>query len=84
MKPHPNPDYSTSDIYFGAYLCCKGYPLSGSEKDNDSVKGRVRFLFHIGNYELEDAKNGFFSGKGTVKAKDFVSHVKSLKSICGT
>lgn len=84
MISHPKAEYSTSDIYFAAFLCSKGYPLKGSEKDSDSSRPRVRFSFAIGNYELEDAKQGFFSGKGVVKAKDFVSHVKSLKSLCGS
>jgi hypothetical protein len=84
MVSNPTAEYSTSDIYFSAYLCTKGYSLVRSEKDSDSVKRRVLFFFQIGNYQLEDAKQGFFSGKGTVKAKDFVSNLKNLKSACGS
>jgi hypothetical protein len=82
-KAPPSAEYSTSDIYFSAFLCSKGYELKAFDKETDRSKPKVKFVFTIGNYELEDAKNAFFSGKGTVKAKDFVGHIRSLKSMCG-
>lgn len=83
MTPHLKATFQTSDIYFASYLCSKGFVLKGSDKDGSSGKPKVRFSFDIGNYQLEDAKNGFFGGKGLVKAKDFVGHIRSLKSLCG-
>ncbi len=81
--PHLKAEFQTSDIYFAAYLCEKGYPLKSSDKDCCSGRPKVRFCFVIGNYQLEEAKNSFFGGKGMVKAKDFVAHIRSLKSLCG-
>jgi hypothetical protein len=77
--------YRTSDIYFSSYLCAIDFPLKTTEfaaTTNGSRK--VVFVFSISDSDLNKAKALYFGGTGTVKARVFVDHLRSLKSICFT
>lgn len=77
--------YRTSDIYFAAFLCAIDFPLKTTETTSTADGGRkVVFVFAIPDAELSKAKALYFGGTGTVKARVFVDHLRSLKQICFT
>ena len=73
-------EYSSSDIYFAAYLCALDFPLKQTEREGD--KKKVVFVFDIPKKDLNKIKTDFFGGSGTVKVQKFVQALRSLKSIC--
>jgi hypothetical protein len=75
--------YRTSDVYFSAFLCSLDIPLKTTEsgKSTDGNK-KVVFVFSVADIDLNKAKSLYFGGSGTVKARVFVDHVRSLKSMC--
>lgn len=77
--------YRTSDIYFAAFLCSVDIPLKTTEQGNtaDGSK-KVVFVFSIPDMDLARVKAMYFGGSGTVKARVFVDHLRSLKSMCFT
>jgi len=77
--------YSTTDIYFAAYLCALDVPLVRTEKDDESKASRwkrLTFVFTVPHKDIEHLKASFFGGSGTVKAKKFCNCLKDLKSMC--
>lgn len=81
-----NYEYKTSDIYFAAYLKAVGVTLLRTEEDDRSNNPRIKkllFIFDVGSQEqLDEHKNGYFGGSGTVSAQLFVQSIRSLKSLC--
>lgn len=77
--------YRTSDIYFAAYLCSVDFPLKTTEQAGTADGGRkVVFVFNVPDADLAKVKALYFGGSGTVKARVFVDHLRSLKSMCFT
>ena len=75
--------YRTSDIYFSAFLCSIDIPLKTTERSNTADGGKkVVFVFAIPDSDLDKIKALYFGGSGTVKARVFVDHLRSLKSMC--
>ena len=72
--------YSTSDIYFAAYLCATGMNLINTQKDEKDSK-KVIFVFKIPMNTIERIKAAYFGGSADVKAKKFVEQIKSLKEM---
>lgn len=77
--------YRTSDIYFSAFLCSIGFSMKTTENIPAPDGGRkVVFVFDLTDSDLLRSKTLFFGGSGTVKARQFVDHLRSLKSLCFT
>lgn len=77
--------YRTSDIYFSAFLCSVGYPMTTTEATQAPDGGKkIVFVFSIPEIELPKIKAAYFGGSGTVKARTFVDNLRSLKSLCFT
>jgi len=75
--------YRTSDLYFASYLCSVDFPLKTTEQTSTSNGGKkVVFVFSVPDADLAKVKALYFGGSGTVKARVFVDHLKSLKSMC--
>lgn len=75
--------YRTSDLYFASFLCSVDFPLKTTEIDKTADgKKKVVFVFAIPEIDLSRVKAMYFGGSGTVKARVFVDHLRSLKSIC--
>ena len=75
--------YRTSDIYFASFLCSLDFPLKTTEfgKTMDGSK-KVVFVFSLPDSDVSKVKALYFGGSGTVKARVFVDHLRSLKSMC--
>lgn len=77
--------YRTSDIYFSAFLCSIDFPLKTTETASTATGGKkVVFVFAIPDADFAKVKALYFGGSGTVKARVFVDHLRSLKSMCFT
>jgi hypothetical protein len=77
--------YRTSDLYFGAFLASLDFPLKTTEQSSTTDGGRkIVFVFSIPEADLSKIKAMYFGGSGTVKARVFVDHLRSLKSMCYT
>jgi hypothetical protein len=75
--------FRTSDLYFSAFLCSLDFPLKTTETSNTSDGGKkVVFVFAVPDQDLARVKSLYFGGSGTVKARVFVDHLRSLKQIC--
>jgi hypothetical protein len=78
--PSPNL-YRTSDIYFAAFLCSLDISLETTEDEGEGAR-KVIFVFKLEDVNLKRMKSLYFGGSGTVKARVFVDHLRSLKSMC--
>ena len=78
--PSPNL-YRTSDLYFAAFLCSLEIALETTEEQGDNSR-KVIFVFKLEESKLRRLKSLYFGGSGTVKARGFVDHIRSLKSMC--
>jgi len=75
--------YRTSDLYFASFLCCVEFPLKTTEKIKTDEGGiKVVFVFSLSDADVSRAKALYFGGTGTVKARVFVDHLRSLKQMC--
>jgi hypothetical protein len=75
--------YRTSDLYFAAFLCSLDFQLKTTETSNTPDGGKkVVFVFALPDQDLARTKAMYFGGTGTVKARVFVDHLRSLKQIC--
>jgi len=75
--------YRTSDIYFSAFLASIDIPLKTTETSNTPDGGKkVVFVFAVPDQDLARVKAMYFGGSGTVKARVFVDHLRSLKQMC--
>ncbi len=78
--------YSTSDIYFAAYLGALDIPLETAEpkiEDGTNHKKMV-FVFKVPVRDMARLKSSYFGSTGNVKAMRFVQQLRSLKSMCYT
>jgi len=74
--------YSTSDIYFCAYLCALDIPLERTEPKEQGDRRKMTFIFKVSPGDISRLKASYFGGTGTVKALKFVERLRSLKSMC--
>ena len=75
--------YRTSDIYFASFLCAVDFPLKTTEQASTADGGKkVVFVFSVPDADLAKIKAMYFGGSGTVKARVFVDHLRSLKQMC--
>jgi len=74
--------YRTSDIYFASFLCSLEVPLETTENEKGGDGRKVIFVFRLEDSDLRRMKTLYFGGSGTVKARAFVDHIRSLKSMC--
>lgn len=75
--------YTTSDIYFAAFMAALDIPLECTENEfSESGKKKVVFVFRIPKNHREQLKKLFFSGTGTVHALKFVNLIRSFKQMC--
>lgn len=72
-------EYETHDIYLAAYLKYSGCQYKGRRQDRNGRRWWFKFFNPTGFSELREA---YFSGEGTVKAKDFVDEIQAMKELC--
>ena len=72
------PEFSTSDLYYAAYLQVAGVPMVRTTRNG----GKVSFIFDPTICNLAELKNGWVSQTGRVPAQLYANAIKNLKSIC--
>lgn len=76
MSALENGNFSTSDMYFAAYLSVAGVRFIEAVREN----GRVQFLFE--NSEgIRELKREYFNRQGRVSALDYADQIRSMKSL---
>jgi hypothetical protein len=76
MKESYESEYRTADLPLAAYLSTMGMRFSGVDKNNPKL---VRFIFQIGNQDVESLTALYLSGRGMVDAKYYYQQLKFLK-----
>ena len=71
-------EYSTTDLYYAAYLQCAGAPMLKPQRNGS----RVTFVFDATVVNIEELKNEWFNQKGKVGAQQYAHCIKNLKHIC--
>ena len=82
MTSEDNILYHTPDIHFAAYLIALDVHMVNSEAEMINGKKRVTFYFSISKAHINNFKNQYFGGSGTVKAKKYVNSLRDLRSLC--
>lgn len=70
------PNYSTSDLYYAAYLRVAGVTFLGTRREG----GRVFFLFEVSD-ALKDLKDSYFNRTAKVSALSYADEVKAMKAL---
>lgn len=73
-------EWPTSDMYFAAFLQARGKQMLRFNSVPMAGKTRVTFVFAF-DPEIESLKYQYHAGSADVKAFDFVTKIKALKSI---
>ena len=73
-------EFSTSDLYFAAYLQTAGAPLLRADRSPDNG-GKVQFVFDTSIVNIEELKSAWFSSTGKVAANPFAYSIRALKSL---
>ena len=71
--------YSTSDLYYAAFLKTAGFSLSEVKK-SDNGKKRF-FVFEDGNGLISKAQTDYVNGISKVSAKDLIDNIRALKTL---
>ena len=74
--PKPG-EFSTSDLYFAAYLVVAGAPLIRT----DRLETKVQFVFSVDVVNIEELKTAWFNNTGKVAANPYAYQIKALKSM---
>lgn len=70
-------EFSTSDLYFAAYLLVAGVPM----KRTDRVSGsKFAFIFDTSISNIEELKQGWITQTVKVSALAYANQIKTLKS----
>ena len=78
METNNGDPYTTTDMYFAAYLKVAAVPFIDTEKKDKQVV----FLFeNQGGTIMRDLKRQYFSGKSKVSALDLVQSIKWAKQL---
>jgi len=73
-------EYSTTDLYFAAFLKSSGVKLLRTERDKNDFK-RIYFIFDkLGTFD--ELKLSWQNDTGTVLAQTYANSIRHLKSIC--
>lgn len=78
-KPENTNEYTTTDLYFAAYLQAAGVPMIRTDRGGT---GRLDFVFDSSVSNIPELKNAWFSQTGKVVALVYASAIKNLKHIC--
>ena len=77
--------YSTSDIYFSAFIMALDIPLEATEEGRGKDGSRkVNFIFKMSSADVKRMKVLYFGGTGTVRVRKMVDNIRNLKSLCHT
>jgi hypothetical protein len=68
--------YTTSDLYYAAFLKTAGVVLKGTEREDR----RVIFVFEASD-TLKDLKAQFFNRTAKVSALSYADEIKAMKSL---
>jgi len=71
-------EFSTSDLYFAAYLQTAGVEMKRTERKET----KVFFIFDTSIANMDELKAAWFNNTGKVPANPYAYAIKSLKSIC--
>lgn len=71
--------FSTSDLYFAAYLQTIGVPMVATPRNGN---GKVSFIFDVSVVNLNELRQAWFSQTGKIPALPYANNIKTLKSIC--
>ena len=71
-------EFSTTDLYFAAYLQTAGVRMLRPER---SGSGKVSFVFDSSISNIEELKNAWFSQQGRIPALPYANSIKTLKSV---
>ena len=71
-----SPEFSTSDLYFAAYLRVAGAAFKGIDRQGT----RVFFVFDEPD-QLGDLKNQYFNRQSRVCALSYANEIKAFKSL---
>jgi hypothetical protein len=69
-------EFKTADLPLAAYLLTMGMKYRGVEKKDPRV---VKFIFHIGNLNIDALTALYLEGRGMVDAKYYYQQIKFLK-----
>lgn len=72
-------EFSTSDLYFAAYLLVAGIQMLRTDKDKNQSKKFV-FVFDNSLASVENLRNAWFTQSGKVSALAYANQIKTLKS----
>lgn len=81
MAPKRHEDeFSTSDLYFAAYLQTAGVEMKRT--DRDQTNGKIYFIFDTSIANIEELKQGWVNNTAKVPANPYAYNIKTLKSVC--
>lgn len=72
-----NNEFSTSDLYFAAYLLVAGVRMLRTDRNNGP---KFSFVFDTTVSNIEELKNAWFTQTGKVAALAYANQIKTLKS----
>lgn len=77
-------EFSTTDIYFSAFLRAVGVELVRAEakKISNGKKPKVLFVFKLAPDKMKRLKVGYFNGTADVKAFRYSQEVRAFKQMC--
>ena len=70
--------FSTSDLYYAAFLKTAGFSLSELKKIET---GRMVFIFEDNGGLIHRAQTDYVNGVSKVTAKDFIDNIRALKAM---
>lgn len=74
-----NTEYTTTDLYFAAYLQTAGVRMLRTDKQGQS---RLSFVFDNSMSNIDGLKTAWFNKNGKVSALEYANNIKNLKHIC--
>lgn len=79
MKTEMNDDsFSTTDLYFAAYLQVAGTHMRRASRE----AGRVSFIFDRTVVNIEELRTAWYNKQGRVSALEYANAIKNLKHLC--
>ena len=72
-------EFSTSDLYFAAYLQTAGAPLKRPDRNGN---GKVTFVFDTTVVNIDELTQAWYSQSGKITALPYANNIKNLKAIC--
>lgn len=69
-------EFRSPDLYLSAFFQASGLDMIRTDRE----KGRIFFVFD--DPRADDLKAQWFNGTATVRAQQYASAIKNLKSLC--